>query len=129
MSKDYRCKGCLWWEESGQWCTKLDAHVGDLENKCGPVKFEEMMRNRHDCAYYDGGFCSKGLPGTLCEIKGCVAFYPKGKAKPELTWRDIKTIVALADRMLTGNTEEDAKRFPNEEAYYEKVLEEWRKGK
>lgn len=32
-----------------------------------------------DCFYYDNltGCCKKGLPGTRCEIEGCVAYYPK----------------------------------------------------
>lgn len=37
-----------------------------------------------DCIYYQecngAGFCAKGLPNTPCEIKGCVAYYPKGEA-------------------------------------------------
>ena len=101
------------------------------------------MSNRHDCANYSGGFCNANKPGTLCEIKGCVAFFPKGiklhPGKPpmpdtngnrgELTWQDIMDIVLIADRMLTGDVQKDTKRFPNGQAYYEAVLKEWREGK
>ena len=26
------------------------------------------------CIYYDRGFCRKGLPGTQCNVVGCVAY-------------------------------------------------------
>lgn len=34
------------------------------------------MSKKPDCAYYNGGYCRKGLPGTPCEIIGCVACIP-----------------------------------------------------
>lgn len=29
------------------------------------------------CEYYNKGFCQKGLAGTICELKGCVAHIEK----------------------------------------------------
>ncbi len=29
------------------------------------------------CKWYDLGCCAKGLPGTPCERKDCMAYYPK----------------------------------------------------
>lgn len=33
--------------------------------------------NPQTCRYHDAGSCRKGLPGTKCDIVGCVAFYPE----------------------------------------------------
>lgn len=30
------------------------------------------------CTYYNNGGCTKALPGTPCEVQGCVAHLPKG---------------------------------------------------
>ena len=30
-----------------------------------------------DCKWNDGVFCKKGLPGTPCDIYGCVAYTKK----------------------------------------------------
>ena len=40
--------------------------------------------NKEECAYYSGGFCLKGLPGTSCEIVGCVANVPRGVASTKV---------------------------------------------
>lgn len=39
-----------------------------------PEKYSRVKRMLY-CAYYtNGGDCSKGLPGTPCILKGCVAW-------------------------------------------------------
>jgi len=39
-----------------------------------------------DCRYFSDGFCSKGLPGTFCERKGCEAYNREKDAdKPQKT--------------------------------------------
>ena len=35
------------------------------------------QRNKQLCIYNDGSFCKKGLPGTQCEVVGCVAYKEK----------------------------------------------------
>ena len=101
-----------------------------------------------NCAYYDGGFCLKGLPGTLCELQGCAAWTDDLSVRPvathigreikagyevkPLTWQDIKAIVEIADRIVNGCFEEKGKHlddFPTEESYYKAVLEEYLKTK
>lgn len=59
------------------------------------------------CAYYDGGFCLKGLPGTLCELQGCVAWTddlsvrPATKAqKIEIALREILEAIKRIDRLV-----------------------------
>ena len=50
--------------------------------------------------------------------------------KDELIWQDIKAIVEIADRMVDSLFEEKGKHlddYPNEEAYYKAVLEEFNK--
>lgn len=40
-----------------------------------PQEEYERIKKQMTCAYYfNGGDCSKGLPGTPCELKGCVAW-------------------------------------------------------
>ena len=42
--------------------------------KLDPEKYDKVKKQM-TCAYYtNGGDCSKGLPGTPCELKGCVAW-------------------------------------------------------
>jgi hypothetical protein len=41
---------------------------------------DEMVHKQMICKWFRGGDCGKGLPGTPCEIKGCVAW---GKYKEE----------------------------------------------
>ena len=36
-----------------------------------------MDREKDDCIYNDGCLCTKGLPGTPCQLDGCVAFISK----------------------------------------------------
>ena len=31
-----------------------------------------------NCGYHHEGYCLKGLPGTPCEVAGCVAHSPSG---------------------------------------------------
>ena len=31
-----------------------------------------------NCGYHHEGYCLKGLPGTPCEVAGCVAHTPVG---------------------------------------------------
>lgn len=35
---------------------------------------DEMIRKQISCKWFHGGDCGKGLPGTHCELKGCVAW-------------------------------------------------------
>lgn len=43
-----------------------------------------------------------------------------------LTWEDIKTIVNIADSLLSGKTmKENLKRYPFEQTYYEAVLDKF----
>ena len=37
------------------------------------------------CGYHHEGYCLKGLPGTSCEVVGCVAHSPVGY----LSWSDM----------------------------------------
>lgn len=40
-----------------------------------PQETYDRVKKQMTCAYYfNGGDCSKGLPGTPCELKGCVAW-------------------------------------------------------
>lgn len=70
---------------------------------------------KENCAYYDNGYCRKGLPGTKCEIVGCVASIPKPVEstmihypstspidywyqkylKEKLTWQDVAIILTI----------------------------------
>ena len=69
-------------------CNLFDRHAvkeaeDDLNTKHG---LEQMpVQVRIDCIYYKtcngAGCCSKGLPGTICDIKDCVAYIPKPKGK------------------------------------------------
>lgn len=99
---------------------------------------------KEDCAYYDNGYCRKGLPGTKCEIVGCVASMPKPiestmihypstspidywyqkylNKKVQLTWQDIKTIVNLADDLV-----QDDSVTETEEEYYKAILDAFNK--
>lgn len=97
------------------------------------------------CAYYDGGFCLKGLPGTLCELQGCVVWTDDLSVRPvlthigreiksgyevkPLTWQDIKAIVEIADRMVTEDPNDHPAWLETEESYYKAVLEEYLKTK
>lgn len=38
---------------------------------------DEYFDDAPDCRYFSDGNCTKGLPGTPCERKGCMAYYPK----------------------------------------------------
>lgn len=38
-----------------------------------------------NCGYHHEGYCLKGLPGTPCEVVGCVAHSPVGY----LSWGDM----------------------------------------
>ena len=38
---------------------------------------------QRNCKYNDGAFCNKGLPGTQCDIYGCVAYMPKDSEHAE----------------------------------------------
>ena len=101
---------------------------------------------KEDCAYYDNGYCRKGLPGTKCEIVGCVASMPKPiestmihypsttpidywyqkylNKKVQLTWQDIKTIVEIADNIANQGIE---KWVGYQDEYYKAILEELKK--
>lgn len=99
-----------------------------------------MKHTPSNCAYYDGGYCKKGLPGTLCELTGCVAWMPKPiesttihyhhlpGVKP-LTWQDIKAIVEIADRLVTEDPNDHPAWIETEESYYKAVLDEYLKTK
>lgn len=50
------------------------------------------------------------------------------KKQDELTWEDIKRIIQIADSMLTG-TAWDAVDYPDEQKYYEQVLEKYKEEK
>ena len=52
--------------------------------------------------------------------------YPQ--EQDELTWKDIKQIIQIADGMLT-NTAWDAIDYPDEQKYYEQVLKQYKKQK
>ena len=56
------------------------------------------------CAYYDGGFCLKGLPGTLCELQGCVAWTDDLSVRParkiETALREILEATKRIDRLV-----------------------------
>ncbi len=49
-----------------------------------PETQEEYFNDAPDCRYFRDGNCSKGLPGTPCERKGCMAYYPKDDDNEEL---------------------------------------------
>lgn len=42
-----------------------------LDEVC--LRYTEVQAN---CAWFENGYCKKGLPGTKCEINGCVAHMP-----------------------------------------------------
>ncbi len=94
------------------------------------------------CAWYWKGYCNKGLPGTKCEVKGCIAKtevvsysivaaqtgiengYEQAKKDYALTWQDIKTIVEIADNIANQGIE---KWVGYQDEYYKAVLEEFNK--
>jgi hypothetical protein len=39
-----------------------------------PQETKERVHKMMSCKWYLGGDCGKGLPGTPCELKGCVAW-------------------------------------------------------
>ena len=39
-----------------------------------PNETYERVKKQMTCAYFNGGDCSKGLPGTPCILEGCVAW-------------------------------------------------------
>lgn len=41
--------------------------------------YEPSGKVKEKCIYNDGFFCNKGLPGTQCDIYGCVAYIEKKK--------------------------------------------------
>lgn len=50
-------------------------------------------------------------------------YMEKKKTKQELTWRDIKRIVTIADDLLPGHDiEQLISEFQTEESYYKEVL-------
>ena len=82
----------------------------------------------------------KGLPGTLCELQGCVAWTDDLSVRPvaphigrkikagyevkPLTWQDI---VEIAYRLVTEAPNDPPAWLENEKSYYEAVLEEFNK--
>ena len=43
---------------------------------CNNGKSESYTAVQVNCAWFNNGYCKKGLPGTRCEIEGCVAHIP-----------------------------------------------------
>ena len=92
---------------------------------------------KENCTYYDNGHCKKGLPGTWCYPVGCVAMTDKpieslGIHYPlphtALTWRDIKTIVEIADKLVEKDVNGQLPEVcETEEGYYKAILEEFNK--
>ncbi len=42
-----------------------------------PETQDEFFNDAPDCQFFSDGNCAFGLPGTPCERKGCMAYYPK----------------------------------------------------
>jgi len=55
-----------------------------------------------NCKYYKNGHCTKGLPGTKCELKGCVAHTKKNAGQHiynlQLTERQAKLLSYACDQ-------------------------------
>ena len=39
-----------------------------------PIETMERVNKAMSCKWFRGGDCGKGLPGTPCEVVGCVAW-------------------------------------------------------
>lgn len=57
----------------------------------------DLDKKQMRCFYYDNDRCKKGLPGTPCEIEGCVAYYPAPKTG---TNKDIVALTKAEQRAL-----------------------------
>ena len=45
----------------------------EILSRIDPEVYAKVSKQM-DCKWYQGGDCGKGLPGTPCELKGCVAW-------------------------------------------------------
>lgn len=77
--KNYR-KDCLYYFSIDGMCGRLIDSYGKAvpcDHICDCPWFKPIQAP--NCIYYDTGYCTKALPGVVCNLSECVAFTEKEK--------------------------------------------------
>lgn len=73
-----------------------------------PQETLDRVRKQMSCKWYcNGGECGKGLPGTPCELVGCVAWEENKEDKKMNGWKLTK-VWQVDHKLVVANTVEEA---------------------